>query len=106
VQDHRGGLGEAGAGAAAHGARHARHGLAVFAVELAKPSVTCDGGPTIWFRSPAHGQSSLAGYDSQGMAMTASWLTHRSAAGRAAVYAWGNLVLFAASPFMTPRHSA
>jgi hypothetical protein len=34
--------------------------------------------------------------------MTASWLTHRSAAGRAAVYAWGNLVLFAASPFMTP----
>jgi hypothetical protein len=33
--------------------------------------------------------------------MTASWLTRRGAAGRAAVYAWGNLVLFAASPLMT-----
>ena len=33
--------------------------------------------------------------------MTASWLTRRSAASRAAPYAWGNRVLFAASPIMT-----
>ncbi|MGD0997898.1 MAG: hypothetical protein ABR941_06215 [Thermoleophilia bacterium] len=34
--------------------------------------------------------------------MTSSWLIRRGSAGRAAVYVWGRLVLFAASPLMTP----